>query len=202
MSGTATRRAFVLGVAGLGAGLALDACSSPAPSPYDTASLQTVALGAALENQAVSAYQAFAAALRAGRFGRTDPALDAFVRSATAHHTEHAATWNAILREARKPAVSGIPLTDHGHVLDTIAAATSVGAVVSALEDLENRAAQTHVAAAGSLHDNGPAVLAAATIAPVEAMHAATLGRLWGGRQAVASLLGTDAAASRRELTG
>ncbi|WP_052434268.1 ferritin-like domain-containing protein [Streptacidiphilus melanogenes] len=196
-----TRRAFVLGCAGLGAGLALDACSSTPPSPYTTADLRTVALAAALENQAVSAYQALDAALRAGRLGRPDPALEAFVRTATTHHTAHATTWNTILRDARKPVVSGVPLTDHGSVMHTIAAASSVAGALSALRDLERRTAQTHVAAAGSLRGDGPAVLAAATIAPVEAMHAATLDWLSGGRSGVTSPLGTGGAASPRELT-
>ncbi len=75
MSGQ-SRRAFTFGVTGLCVGLTLDACSShsAAPSPY-SGDLRTVALAAALENQAVSAYQAFDAALHAGKFGKAIPAL-------------------------------------------------------------------------------------------------------------------------------
>jgi hypothetical protein len=198
---TPSRRLLLLGATGALAGLSLDACSSgPAPVPY-TADLRTVALAAAVENQAVSAYQALEAALRTGRLGRPVPALAAFVRTTTAHHALHAATWNAVLRDARRPPVTGVPLSGHGRLLDSITEAPSLSAAVSVLQGLESRAAQTHIASAGTLHDQGPALLAAATIAPVEAMHAAALGWLLGGPSVVPSLLGTERAASDAELT-
>ncbi|WP_329215707.1 ferritin-like domain-containing protein [Streptomyces sp. NBC_01485] len=192
----------VLGAAGIGVGLALhaDGGSHHAPSPY-SGDLRTVALAAALENQAVSAYQAVDAALRAGRLGPAVPALAEFVRTATAHHTQHAATWNAILREAHKPVVTGAPLSGHAQLMKRIKAASTVAEVVSAVQGLEYRAAQTHTAAAGSLTGTGPAVVAAATIAPVEAMHAATLGYVLGGPSGTASFLGMSEALRTTELT-
>lgn len=201
MSGQ-SRRAFTFGVTGLCVGLTLDACSShsAAPSPY-SGDLRTVALAAALENQAVSAYQAFDAALHAGKFGKAIPALSAFVKAATAHHVQHAATWNAILRDANKPAVTGTPLSGNAQVMSTINGASDVNAIVSAVQGLEIQAAQTHTAAAGSLTRLAPALSAAATIAPVEAMHAAALGYLVSGRSAVASLLDTGGALSITTLT-
>lgn len=196
-----SRRAFAVGVTGLWVGLALDACSSPAPpSPY-TGDLRTVALAAALENQAVSAYQAVDAALRAGKLGPAVPALAAFVHTAIAHHTQHAATWNAILRTARKPAVTGTPLAGNGQLMSTISGASDVAAVVSAVRHLETQAAQTYTAALENLKGVGPAVTAAATIAPVEAMHAAALGYVFSGQSAVADFLGTGGAVSVKALT-
>jgi len=121
-----SRRSFVGGAAGIGIVLALDACSgshSSAPSPY-TGDLRSVALAAALENQAVDAYRAVHAALGTGRFGPQVPALAAFVQTALEHHSRHAETWNAILRDARKPAVSGAPLSGHARLMKTIGAAT------------------------------------------------------------------------------
>ncbi|GGN27881.1 ferritin-like domain-containing protein [Streptomyces fuscichromogenes] len=193
---------IALGAAGIGVGLALNASGGGhhASSPY-SGDLRTVALAAALENQAVRAYQAVDEALRARRFGPAVPALAAFVRTAAAHHAQHAATWNAILRGARRPAVTGVPLSDHARLMDTIRTASSVAEIVSAVQDLEHRAAQTHTAAAGSLAGTGPAVVAAATIAPVEAMHAATLGYVLGGRSPVASFLDPAGALRTTELT-
>ncbi|MEV5957018.1 ferritin-like domain-containing protein [Streptomyces sp. NPDC051987] len=193
----------VLGAVGVGAALAVrggGGSGRHAASPY-SGDLRTVALAAALENQAVSAYRAVDAVLRGGRFGPAVPALAAFVRTAAAHHTQHAATWNAILREARKPVVTGVPLAGHARVLDRIGTASSVDEIVSAVQGLEYQAAQTHTAAAGSLAGVGPAVTAAATIAPVEAMHAATLGYVLGGRPWTANFLGTAEVLRTTELT-
>jgi len=197
-----SRRAFTLGVTGLWVGLTLDACSSPgpAPSPY-SGDLRTVALAAALENQAASAYRAVDAALRAGKFGKAIPALAAFVQTATAHHVRHAAIWNAILQDAHKPTITGTPLSGNAQLMSAIGAASDVDAIVSAVQRLEIQAAQTYTAAAGSLKGLGPAVSAAATIAPVEAMHAAALGYLVSGRSAVVSLLDTGGALSTKTLT-
>jgi hypothetical protein len=201
--GLQSRRSFVLCAAGVGIGLALDGCSSsppPPPSPY-SGDLRTVALAAALENQAVSAYQALDAALRAGKLGPAFPALAAYLRTATDHHTRHAATWNAILRAAHKPAVTTAALSDHAKLMDTIHAASSVEQAVSAVQGLENQAAQTYTAAAGSLAGVSPALVAASTIGPVEAMHAAALGCLLDGQSAVTSFLGTARAVPTTRLT-
>lgn len=197
------RRTFALGVAGVGIGLALDACAGhPAPvsSPY-SGDLRTVALAAALENQAVSAYRAVDTALRAGRFGPAIPALSAFVQAATAHHVQHAASWNAILRNARKPVVTGTPLSGNSDLMNSIQAASTVNELVAAVHSMETQAAQTHTAAVGNLTAAGPAVTAAATIAPVEAMHAAALGYLLSGKSSVVSFIGTGGALSTKALT-
>jgi hypothetical protein len=197
-----SRRAFALGITGLCVGLTLDACSSHSsgPSPY-TGDLRTVALAAALENQAAAAYKAVDSALRAGKYGKAIPALSAFVQTATAHHVQHAAIWNKILSDAHKPTVTGTPLSGNDRLMSTIGGASDVDAIVSAVQGLEIQAAQTFTAAAGSLKGLGPAVSAAATIAPVEAMHAAALGYLVSGRSAVVDLLDTRGALPVTTLT-
>jgi hypothetical protein len=197
------RRTFALGLAGIGIGLAVGGCgNSPAQSssPY-SGDLRAVALAAALENQAVSAYKAVDAALRGGKLGPAIPALSAFVQAATAHHVQHAATWNTILRNARKPVVTGTPLSGNSQLMNSIQAASSVDELVAAVRGMETQAAQTHTAAVGKLTAVGPAVTAAATIAPVEAMHAAALGYLLGGQSEVVSFIGTGGALSTTSLT-
>jgi hypothetical protein len=201
MSGQ-SRRTFTLGAMGIGIGLAVSACgkSAPATSPY-AGDLRTVALAAALENQAVSAYQAIDTVLRGGKLGPAIPALSAFVQAAATHHKQHAATWNAILRNARKPAVTGTPLAGNAQLMDSIQSASNVDELVAAVRGMETQTAQTHTAAVGTLASTGPALTAAATIAPVEAMHAAALGYLLGGQSAVVSFIGTGGAVSISALT-
>jgi hypothetical protein len=196
-----SRRAFAAGATGFCVSLALEACSSPAaPSPYN-GQLRTVALAAALENQVVSAYQAIDSALRAGKLGPAIPALTAFVKAATAHHVQHAATWNAILSKAHKPTVTGTPLANNGQVMGTISGAPDAHSAVSAVQSLEIQAAQTYTAAIASLTGLPSAVSAAATIAPVEAMHAAALGYMFSGHSAVVDFLSTGGAVSTKALT-
>lgn len=195
------RRVFTAGALGLCIGLALDACSSPpAPSPY-SGQLRTVALAAALENQAVSAYQAVGAALHAGKFGPAIPALSAFVKAATAHHVQHATIWNAILSKAHKPTVTGTPLSNNAQVMSAITGATDAHSAISAVHNLEIKAAQTFAAAVAGLTGFPAAVSAAATIAPVEATHAAALGYLFSGQSTVVEFLDIGGAVSTTVLT-
>ena len=196
-----SRRAFTAGALGLCIGLALDACTSPAaPSPY-SGQLRTVALAAALENQAVSAYQAVDAGLRAGKFGPAIPALNAFVKAATAHHVQHAAIWNAILSKAHKPTVTGTPLSNDAQVMNAITGAPDAHSAIAAVHNLEIQAAQTYAAAVAGLTGLQSAVSAAATIAPVEAMHAAALGYLFSGQSAVVDFIGIGGVVSANALT-
>ncbi|GAA1942391.1 ferritin-like domain-containing protein [Kitasatospora viridis] len=212
MSGP-TRRTLLLGLAGAGTGIAGTGLglyafgrapgpggSARAPQRY-SGELRTVALAAALENQAVSVHQAARAALHSGRLGPLPPALSAFVQAATAHHTAHAATWNAILRAAGEPPVTTVPLTTHAQALDAVRAARSPAELAAALQRTEAQAAQTHTLAAAGLPPGTPALTAAATIAPVEAMHAATLACLLGGRSTVADFLATEDAVPVTALT-
>lgn len=205
-----SRRAFVLGV-GVGAGLAVGGCSVTADparlaaSAY-TGDFRTVALAAALENQAVSTYMALQAVGRHAQggwdsagSGRWGPAFTKLVDTCASQHAEHAVTWNAILRAARKPAVVGVPLVGRYSLLDAARSAKSIGDAIAIVLRLEVQAAETYMVAAGSL--SSPAgVVAAAAIAPVEAMHATILRFMADEYPVPAAFLGTANAARTSEL--
>ncbi|MEE4545993.1 ferritin-like domain-containing protein [Streptomyces sp. V4-01] len=216
------RRRFLLGAGGVAAGLALAACSSnnkktPAssgkaasttPSASASASaagtytgdLKVVALAVALENQAVGAYQATLAAAKAGKLGKVPPAVATFVTTAMAQHTDHAKAWNAVLTGAGKPAITNVPLSNQPATLAALGKAATVGDVAQLALQLEDQAAQTYLFATYNV--TSPAGIAtAASIAPVEAMHAAILNFVLGQYPVPADFLPTDKAASPTLLT-
>lgn len=201
MTGAVRRRTFVAGLGFAGAGIALGACDGPtgsAPSAY-TGDFRTIALAAALENQAIGAYRALIAAMRAGRLGDPAPALISLAQTCLGQHAEHARTWNAMLSSGHRPPISGVPLAGHASVLRAIGSATTARQAVALAIELESRAEQTYVAAAGQLAS--PAgMAAAASIAPVEAMHGASLRFLDGAYPTPSGFAGTAGAVSPREL--
>jgi rubrerythrin len=203
MTGTMPRRAFVAGLGAAGAGIALGACGGPsgsAGSAY-TGDFRTIALAAALENQAIGGYRALLAARRAGRLGgqASAPALVSLAEACLRQHTEHAGRWNAMLRSGHRPAISGVPLSGHASVMRAIGSARTARQAVGLAIGLESRTEQTYVVTVGRL-DNPAAVAAAASIAPVEAMHAASLRFLAGEYPTPAVFAGTAGAVSPREL--
>jgi hypothetical protein len=188
------RRPLLLGAAAVGAALALDACSSPPPSPY-SGQLRFVALAAALENQAVWFYRtALSNASAGGKLGRLPTAFTAFAQTAIAQHSDHAGAWNAMLRKAGKPALSGTPLTLQPSVSAALGSATTLAQVAAYGAQLENQAAQTFAAAlcSGTI-TSATAISTAASIAPVEAMHAAVLQFIAGTYPAPDDFIGTNA---------
>jgi Ferritin-like domain len=198
------RRAFLLGTGGAGVAVALAACGG-SPVAADTAARYTgdyrsVALAAALENQAVAVYQGLLVAARTGTLDAQAPAFAGLARTCISQHAQHAEAWNAILRAARKPAVGGVPLTGHASVMHTLDAASTLDQAAVLCLELENQAAQTYAVAAGSLA-NPVFVATAASIAPVEAMHAAILAFMAGGYPSPATFGGTTQAARTSELT-
>ncbi|MYS24538.1 ferritin-like domain-containing protein [Streptomyces sp. SID4948] len=214
------RRRFLLGAGGAAAALALAACSSndkkspsssgkaPAATPSASASgagtytgdLKVVALAVALENQAVGAYQAALAAAKAGKLGTVPPAVATFVTTAMAQHTDHAKAWNAVLTGAGKPAITNVPLSNQPATLAVLGKAASVGDVAQLALQLEDQAAQTYLFATYNV--TSPAGIAtAASIAPVEAMHAAILNFVLGQYPVPSDFLPTDKAASPTLLT-
>ncbi|WNI18201.1 ferritin-like domain-containing protein [Actinacidiphila sp. ITFR-21] len=212
------RRRFLLGAGGAAAALALAACSgtdkdsgpsatrSAAGAPPASASgtytgdLKVVALATALENQAVGAYQAALAAAKAGRLGTVPPAVATFVTTAMAQHADHAKAWNAVLTGAGKPAITGVPLSNQPATTAALGKARSVGDVAGLALQLEDQAAQTYLFA--TYHVTSPAgIETAATIAPVEAMHAAILNFVLGRYPVPDDFLPTDKAADPALLT-
>ncbi|MFE2722160.1 ferritin-like domain-containing protein [Kitasatospora sp. NPDC059327] len=222
----AGRRRFLIGAGGTAAALVLAACSSggkdganPAPSSAATTAagstsatasasatgkytgdLKVVALATALENQAVGAYQSTLDAAKAGKLGTVPPALANFVTTAMAQHAEHAKAWNAVLTGAGLPAITDVPLSNQADTVAALNKASSVGDVAKLALQLENQAAQTYLFATYNV--TSPAGIAtAASIAPVEAMHAAILNYVLGQYPVPDDFLPTDKAASPGLLT-
>jgi Ferritin-like domain len=222
VSRLATRRGFLAGAGGVAAALALAACSSStknavassggsgspmsgsasgsASSGTYTGDLQIVALATALENQAVGAYGAALDAAKAGKLGTVPPAVATFATTAMSQHADHAKAWNAILTGAGKPAITNVPLSNQPATLKALGAATSAGDVAKLALELENQAAQTYLFATYNVSSAG-GISTAASIAPVEAMHAAILNFVIGQYPVPDDFLPVDKAASPSLLT-
>ncbi|WP_241778460.1 ferritin-like domain-containing protein [Streptomyces sp. AcH 505] len=213
------RRRFLLGAGGVGAAFLLAACSSDKDSSASqssagdarspaavsdkvtyTGDLKIVALAVALENQAVGAYKATLSAAKAGKLGTVPPAVASFVTKAMAQHEDHAKAWNAVLTGAGKPAITNVPLSNQQQVTSALSKATSVADVAKLALQLEDQAAQTYLFATYNVKSAG-GIETAATIAPVEAMHAAILHFVLGQYPVPDTFLPTDKAAKPSLLT-
>ena len=192
VSKPSNRRTFFLGTAGaitLGAAVACSSgtstssssSSAPASPTADTytGDLKVVALAAALENLAVTAYNGALKAAGAGKLGVVPPSVAEFVTVAVKQHADHASAWNAVLTKNGKPAIMDAPLSITADQVAMLNAATSVPAVAKLALNLENAAAQTYTFAAANVGDAG-GIMTAATIQPVETMHAAILSFVLG----------------------
>lgn len=208
------RRRFLLGAAGAaGVALAVAACGTSTPSTSAgststsksasgtyTGDFKVVALATALENQAIAAYTAALSAAQAGKLGSVPPAVATFATTAMSQHADHAKAWNAVLTSAGKPTITGIPLSSQASVQQALGAVTSVGDVAKLALQLENQAAQTYLFAEFNVASPG-GISTAASIAPVEAMHAAILNFVLGEYPVPADFLGTGMAANPNQLT-
>jgi hypothetical protein len=189
----ANRRSFLLGGAAIVGGAALAACGSsssggtPAAgkstgssgsSPY-TGDLKVVALAAALENLAVAGYGLVLKSATKGKYGKVPPAIAQFITTVRKQHGDHAKAWNGVLTNANLPAISGTPLTITKSAVSALQGAKSIPAVANVALGIENSAAQTYVFATANVMDPG-GIATAASIAPVEAMHAAILSFVLG----------------------
>jgi hypothetical protein len=190
-----TRRGFFLGAAGavaLGAAAACSSGSSGTPKPSSSApkppppppetytgDLKVVALATALENLAVSAYSGALQKAGAGQLGTVPPAVATFIQTAMKQHSDHAQAWNAVLSKAGKPTINDAPLSITQDQVNTLNAATSVPDVAKLALNLENVAAQTYTFATANVAD-ADGIMTAATIQPVETMHAAILNFILG----------------------
>jgi hypothetical protein len=190
-----TRRNFFLGAAGAVALGAAAACSSgssgtgrssstapstpAAPKENYTGDLKVVALATALENLAITAYGAALKKVGTGELGTVPPAVATFVQTALKQHADHAQAWNAVLSKAGKPTINDAPLSITQEQVALLTAAKSVPDVAKLALNLENVAAQTYTFAIANVTDVG-GILTAATIQPVETMHAAILNFVLG----------------------
>jgi hypothetical protein len=183
-----SRRTFLLGALGLGAGGALlAACSSStSPATAGTASstsapsgalegdLAVAATASSLENLGIYAYKAGLVAARAGKLGKVPPAVATFAETAMSQHQDHAAAWNAALVAAGKPAVTATDPVLTPVVNQKFAAVRNVSDLAELALLIEIIAAQTYQNAIPVL-SSPTSVGVAATIHPVEMQHAAVL---------------------------
>lgn len=214
------RRSFLIGLGGAAVVGGVAACSS-STSPASTSSapvtsasatgegtggskytgdLRVVALAAALENLAVAAYTGALTAAGKGTYGPVPAAVGTFVQTAMAQHQDHAAAWNAVLTRANLPAVSGAPLTITNAQVAALGAAKSIVDVAKLALALEDAAAQTYTFATENVTDAG-GIMTAATIQPVETMHAAILHFVLGEYPVPVSFIGTSQAVKPAALT-
>jgi hypothetical protein len=209
-----TRRGFFLGAAGAVALGAAAACSggpserpaaspaAPAPAPQETypGDLKVVALAAALENLAITAYEGALKKAGLGELGTVPPAVATFVQTVLGQHADHARAWNAALSAAGKPPVTEAPLSITQEQMARLATLRSVPDVAKFALNLENVAAQTYTFAVANVTDPR-GILTAATIQPVEAMHAAILNYLLGQYPVPDTFIGVGSALKPDALT-
>jgi hypothetical protein len=177
------------------------ASSSASGASAYTGDLKVVALAAALENLAVAAYTGALAAAGKGTLGTVPPAVAQFVQTAMKQHSDHAAAWNGVLTKANLKPITGTPLTITADQVAMLNAAKSVTDVATLALSLENAAADTYTFAAANVTDAG-GIMTAATIQPVETMHAAILSFILGQYPVPLAFIGTDKAVMPSAFTG
>jgi len=132
------------------------------------------ALAAGLEVLAVSTYKAALDAATAGKLGAVPPAGATFVQTAMAHHQEHLAAWNKVLKSAGQPEVTQPNATLKPTVDAEFAKAKTFGDAAKLALTLEETAAATYLSAIPQLKDK-TAIAQAASIQAIDAKHAAIL---------------------------
>lgn len=165
-----------------------------------TGDLQVVALAAALENLAVAAYGGALKLASAGKIGKVPPAIGNFITVAMKQHADHASAWNAVLKSAKLPEIKGAPLTITKSEVAMLGKAKSVVDVAKQALSLENAAAETYTFATANVSDAG-GIMTAATIQPVETMHAAILNFVLGQYPVPSSFIGVNMAVPPSALT-
>jgi hypothetical protein len=214
------RRGFLAGLGGVVVLGTVAACSSSKTSTKTTPSasanssssgaaatsaytgdLKVVALAAALENLAIAAYGGALTAAGKGTLGTVPPAVGTFVQTAMKQHSDHAAAWNGVLTKANLKPITGTPLTIAADQVSMLNAAKSVTDVAKLALNLENAAADTYTFAAANVTDAG-GIMTAATIQPVETMHAAILSFILGQYPVPLAFIGTDKAVMPSAFTG
>jgi hypothetical protein len=115
-------------------------------------------------------------------------------------HNDHAKAWNGVLTAAGKPAITGVPLSGQPAVQKALGSVTNVGDVAKLALQLENQAAQTYLFAEANV-SSAAGISTAATIAPVEAMHAAILSFVLGQYPVPDNFIATSMAANPSTLT-
>lgn len=136
--------------------------------------LAVAAVAASLENLAIFAYTAGIGAATAGKLGTVPPAVVTFAATARAQHAEHAAAWNAVLRDHHRARVTEVNPTLAPVVKSDFASVTDVVGLAKLALTLETIAAETYQAQTSRL-SSPAAITLAASIEPVEMQHIAIL---------------------------
>ncbi len=191
-AGNVSRRGFLVGSGVALGGVVLAACSSSsksgtasgttttAPAGGANNDIKIAALATALENLAVATYQAGIEAATSGKLGKVPPAVVTFAKTAQQQHKDHAAAWNAIIKSAGQPEVTGVDTTVKTGVVDpAFAQVKDVPGLAKLALSLENVAAATYLESIPLLRDSG-GIKTSASIHPVEMQHAAILAFVLG----------------------
>lgn len=208
--GTA-RRSFLAGMGGVAVLGAVAACSSSGGKSPSTAAaggptdypgdLKVVALATALENLAVAAYGMALTAAGKGAYGKVPAAVGTFATTAMQQHADHAKAWNAVLASAGKKKVTKPALSITNDQVTMLKKAKSITDVARLALNLENVAAETYLFAQANVSDSG-GIMTAATIEPVETMHAAILNFVLGQYPVPVAFIGTKNAVPPAAFTG
>ena len=215
------RRSFLVGLGGAAVIGGVAACSSSGGSKGSstgastpaagsssgggkagyTGDLKIVGLAAALENLGVAAYGMALQAAQAGKLGKVPPAVGNFATVAMMQHKDHAAGWNAVLAQANVPKVTTPALTITNQQVAMLKSAKNVVDVAKLALAIEDVAAETYTFAIGNVKDAG-GIMTAATIQPVEAMHAAILNFVLGQYPVPTAYIQTDKSLKPEMFTG
>jgi len=136
--------------------------------------LAVAELAAGLEVLAVNTYQAALDAATSNKLGRVPPAVATYVQTALAHHKEHLAAWNGILRSAGRAEVS-TPNAQLKPTVDSMfAQVKDVAGAANLALTLEDIASQTYLKAIPTLTSKD-AIRKAGEIQVVDQQHIAIL---------------------------
>ena len=180
------RRKFLVGGGVAAAALILAACGDDSDETGGGGSTDTTdatsgtgdadiaAVAAGLEVLAVSTYQAALDAAGANKLGPVPPVVATYVTTALAHHEEHLAAWNGVLKAAGKPEVTQPNATLKPTVDTMFAAVKDVAGVAELALLLEDIAAQTYLKAIPLLKDKA-AIRTAGEIQIIDQQHQSIL---------------------------
>lgn len=136
--------------------------------------LAVAAFAAGLEVLAVGTYKAALDAAVGGKLGAVPDAGAEFVKTAMAHHTEHLAAWNKVLKGAGKPEVSTPDAKLKPTVDAEFAKVKDFGGAAKLAKLLEEIAAATYLSVVPTLKSKD-AIKLAASIQSIDAKHVAIL---------------------------
>ncbi len=157
-------------------------------------------MAAALENLVIATYAAGLRTAKAGRLGRVPAAVTTFATAAMAQHQDHANGWNAVLSSSRLAPIADAPLSIAASLTAQLARVHDVTGLARLALRLEGIALATYIGVAEDVSDT-TWIATAASIAPVEAQHAAILRLLLGEPPVAASTPTSNGGCTAARLT-